>query len=84
VSNGSTVSVCTIGLSKLLDRMNHCVVSKTNRKETTVKTIVPIGKVDFRVCLRWGDQNVLLYSLSTGEGGEGFCHPFCLHYVLMV
>ena len=58
VSNGSTVNVCTLDLSKAFDRMNHYVLFVKLMEKKLPSKILNIMEKWFilsEICVRWGD-----------------------------
>ena len=79
VSNGSTVNVCTLDLSKAFDRMNHYVLFIKLIERSLPYKLVHILENWFTMsetCVRWGDQYSSFYKLSAGVRQGGILSPF--------
>ena len=79
VSNGSTVNVCTIDLSKAFDRMNHYALFTKLIERNLPSKLLYILETWFTMsvtCVRWGDQSSSFYSLSAGVRQGGILSPF--------
>jgi len=69
VSNGSTVNVCVLGLSKAFDRMNHYVlyIKLMERKlPTQLLTVLESWLNTCTTCIRWNGRVSHCFSLAAG------------------
>jgi retron-type reverse transcriptase len=79
VSNGSTVNVCSLDLSKAFDRMNHYVLfTKLIERKLPYKILHILEKwfTMSETCVRWGDHYSLFYKLLAGVRQGGILSPF--------
>lgn len=79
VSNGSTINVCTLDLSKAFDRMNHYVLfTKLIERNLPFKLLHLLEKwfTMSETCVRWSGQYSTFYKLTAGVRQGGVLSPF--------
>ena len=78
ISNGSTVNVCTLDLSKAFDRMNHYALFLKLMKRHVPGKILSILELWFSVsvsCVKWDGQLSRFFRLEAGVRQGGVLSP---------
>lgn len=78
ISNGSTVNLCALDLSKAFDRMNHYALFIKLMERNFPIEILKILEIWFSMsetCVRWGGQYSYLFKLLAGVRQGGVLSP---------
>jgi len=87
VANGSTVSICSLDLSKAFDEMNHYALFNKRMDKGFPNSLLNILKRWFNTtvtCIKWGKYYSHYFTLLAGVRQGVFCPLFFLLYLLMV
>ena len=79
ISNGSTVNMCTLDLSKAFDRTNHYALFIKLMQRNLPMQLLAVIKLWFSVsvtCVNWKDHLSAFYSLTAGVRQGGVLSPF--------
>ena len=81
ISNGSTVNMCTLDLSKAFDRTNHYALFIKVMHQNLPVRLLTLSDLLFRVsvtCINWNNHFSAFYSLAAGVRQVGVLSPFLL------
>ena len=84
VSNGSTVNVCTLDLSKAFDRMNHYALLIKLMERKLPLQLLAVFERWFNVsvtCVKSNEHVSHFFNLESAK--VVFCHRFCLLFLLI-